>query len=108
MSDISPAHVIAHSFCNRLEVERSDSCACFYCYARFSPTEITLWRDSDDPDDEDPGGCRDDLSPFRGETAICPKCEDSSVLGSASGFDLTDELLRACREYWYGQSGAGR
>ena len=98
---ISPAHAVAHSFRNRAEVERSESCACFHCYARFAPTDICLWMDSDDPNDEDPGALRDDTSPFRGMTAICPRCKYDSVIGSASGYELSDDILRSLYDYWY-------
>lgn len=98
---INPAQAVAHSYRNRLEVERSESCACFHCFARFSPTDICLWKDSDDPNDEDPGALRDDTSPFHGMTAICPRCKYDSVIGSASGFELSDEFLRSLYDYWY-------
>jgi len=54
MSPVSPSHAVAHSFQNRAEVERSESCACFHYYAPFTPKDIGLWTDSDDPNDEDP------------------------------------------------------
>jgi hypothetical protein len=98
---VSLAHAIAHSYQNRAEVERSESCACFWCYARFKPSEITLWSDSIDPDDEDPGRLRPDSDRFRGTTAICPRCRNEDVIGSASGYDLTDDFLRALNKYWH-------
>ena len=82
-SPVSLSHAVTHSFDNRAEVERSDSCVCFHCYARFAPADIRLWTHSDDPNDEDPGALRDDAAPFRGTTAVCPRCEDDSVIGSA-------------------------
>src|SRR5688500_6759925 len=91
---ITLAPALTHSVGNRAEVERSESCACFHCYARFAPSEIRLWSDSNDPDDEDPGGVRDDSSPFRGLTATCPRCEVDNVIGSASGYELSDDFLR--------------
>jgi hypothetical protein len=99
---ISLSHAIAHSYKNRAEVERSDQCACFHCFARFVPADIRLWADSDDQSDEDPGGLRPDTARFRGTTAVCPQCEWDSVIGSASGYDLSDDLLHSLNNYWYG------
>jgi hypothetical protein len=98
---ISPSHAVAHSFQNRAEVERSESCACFHCFARFAPSDIRLWSDSEDPDDEDPGALRDDTGQFPGLTAICPQCEYDSVIGSASGYELSDYFLRLLNEHWH-------
>ena len=100
-SPVSPSHALTHSFQNRAEVERSESCACFHCYARFAPTDIRLWTDSDDPNDEDPGALRDDAAPFRGMTATCPRCEYDSVIGSASGYKLSDDFLRLLHDHWH-------
>jgi len=66
-------------------VSRSEVCACFYCLKTFSPSEITEWV-------EEPSGSR---------TAVCPHCGIDSVLGSASGFSLTQEFLEAMCEHWF-------
>ena len=100
-STISLSHAVARSYQNRAEVERSDFCACFNCYARFHLSEIQLWSDSIDIDDEDPGRLRPDSDRFRGTTAICPRCRYDAVIGSGSGYDLTDAFLRALNNYWY-------
>ena len=100
-SPISPSHAITHSFQNRAEVERSESCACFYCYARFAPSDIRLWTDSEDPNDDDSGALRDDTSTFRGVTATCPRCQVDSVIGSASGYDLSDDFLHLLHAHWH-------
>jgi hypothetical protein len=92
---------VAHSFKNRAEVERSEACACFHCFARFTPGEIRLWADSDDHEDEDPGALRDDKARFKGTTVICPFCECDSVIGSASGYLLDDAFLRALYYCWH-------
>jgi len=101
VSLISPARAVTHSFQNRAEVERSEQCACFHCYARFAPADIRLWADSEDPGDEDPGALRDDSSPFRGQTAMCPVCEYDSVIGSGSGYELSDEFLHLLHNHWH-------
>ena len=95
------SHAVARSYQNRAEVERSDSCACSNCYAQFHPSEVVLWSDSVDDDDEDPGRLRPDTDRYRGTTAICPRCRYDAVLGSASGYDLTVEFLRSLNHYWY-------
>ena len=77
-----------HSSDHRLEVSSSTRCACFYCLAIFSPTEIVEWID------EDAAGV--------GRTAACPKCSVDSVLGDRSGFQLTEEFLQNMHAYWFG------
>jgi hypothetical protein len=64
-----------HAFRQRDELEHSDGCGCFYCFATFPPSEIKDWTDD-------------------GKTAICPSCGVDSVIGSASGFPLTKVALR--------------
>ena len=101
-SPVNPARVVAHSFQNRAEVERSESCACFHCFARFTPAEIRYWTDSDDPDYGDWGPAEPDFVRYPGQTATCPSCKVDSVIGSASGYALTDEFLRSLHEHWHG------
>ncbi len=64
---------------------RSDVCGCFYCLKTFPPSEIGEWV-------EEPSG---------GRTAVCPHCGIDSVLSSASGFPLTQEVLEAMCEHWF-------
>ena len=96
----TPAQAVAHSYMNRAEVEQSSLCGCYQCLATFPPSDVVLWSDSTDPNDEDPGALRPDASRYRGMTAICPFCEDSAVLGSASGAPITHEFLQQVHEYW--------
>jgi len=103
-TQFTPSQAVDHSFENRAELERSESCACFNCFAKFSPSEIRLWTDSDDPNDEDPGALRADSDQHKGLTAICPSCEDASVIGSACGYQLTDDFLHLVHDYWHGNS----
>ena len=96
--------VVARSYLNRKEVESSSECGCFSCLAVFPPSEITHWSDSEDLRDEDPGGMRPDsnrFDSFNGNTAICPKCESDSVIGSASGYVISESLLRRLKEHWH-------
>ena len=98
------AKVVARSYLNRREIENSEECGCFHCLTIFSPSAITLWTDSEDPRDEDPGRLRPDskgFNAFNGNTAICPTCEYDSVIGSASGYPISEESLRRLRAHWH-------
>jgi hypothetical protein len=77
--------IAAHSHCSnhRAEVLHSDRCGCFYCGEIYPPSEIRDWIDRD-------------------ETALCPHCHIDSVIGSASGYPLTPEFLRAMEARWFG------
>ncbi len=56
---------------NRVEVLGSENCACFSCFRRFTPAQVTRWIDAK-------------------QTALCPMCGIDTVLGSAGGgFDET-------------------
>jgi hypothetical protein len=79
-----PPHIKAHKYCtlHRAEVEGSPLCGCFYCFATFPPTDISEWIDD-------------------GQTALCPKCEIDSVIGTASGFPITREFLMRMHEHWF-------
>ncbi len=70
-----------HSTRHRNEIVASEQCACFYCCKFFKPNEISEWIDDD--------------------TARCPQCGIDSVLGSASGFDLTQEFIESMHKYWF-------
>ena len=73
-----------HSSRHRKEVEASAVCGCFYCLKTFEPAEIEEW-----------------LSEGVG-TALCPRCAIDSVLGSATGYPVTDPaFLRAMHERWF-------
>jgi hypothetical protein len=74
----------AHKHCSkhREEIERSEVCGCFYCFATYPTTEIVEWVDD-------------------GQTAICPKCPVDSVIGSASGYPITREFLQRMHDYWF-------
>lgn len=68
-----------HSIFNREELQRSSLCGCFYCFATFSPAEVSEWIDE-------------------GQTAVCPKCPIDSVIGSASGFPITQDFLHCMHD----------
>ena len=71
-----------HSFKTRPELEKSELCGCFYCEKTFSPAAITEWIDD-------------------GQTAMCPFCGIDSVIGSASGFELSKDFLHRMNERWF-------
>ena len=82
------AHTLqVHSFKNRDEVLASEICGCFYCLATFGPAEIHRWIDEDEK--------------RVGLTALCPRCGVDFVIGSKTGFPLTQELLRSMHEIWF-------
>ena len=78
----------AHDHCsnNRSEVLASSGCGCFYCLGRFKPSDIAEWVNE-----------RDDGQ----QTAICPLCGIDSVLGDASGIELSDEFLKEMNAFWF-------
>ncbi len=80
-------YVRAHKHCSRhrSEIERSERCGCFYCLESFPPREIQEWTDSD-------------------TTAMCPRCGIDSVIGSASGFSLSQQFLQRMHHYWFERS----
>ena len=71
---------------HRTLVEKSKLVGCFYCQAKFPPSEITEWIDD-------------------GTTALCPHCGIDSVLPDS--VDLSDEMLRAMHDYWFSSMGQG-
>lgn len=75
------AHTCARQ--NKGELIRSRICGCFYCQEIFSPTIIKEYTDNND-------------------TAICPFCHIDSIVGDASGFDITPQFLRLMYQRWFG------
>ena len=72
-----------HSIHHRDELIASEKCGCFYCCSIFNVNEIIVWTDKKD-------------------TAICPHCEVDSVIGSASGFPITQEFLKEMQQHYFG------
>jgi len=84
MEDYLKAH--KHSFENEDEINRSLLCGCFYCQRIFPSAmlqEIDWTQDRN------------------AKTALCPYCMIDAVIGDASGFDLTEELLAKMCDYWF-------
>lgn len=71
-----------HTTNNKVEIEASKICGCFYCLAIFKPAKIIEWIN-------------------RNLTAICPKCTVDTVIGSASDLPISEDFLRQARAYWF-------
>jgi hypothetical protein len=71
-----------YSFENKIFIENSNKCACYFCLSIFEPKEIKEWTDS-------------------GETAICPRCQVDSVLADST-IEISEELLTQANKHWFG------
>jgi len=82
---------IAHkkSLFNRAEIEASQQCGCFYCKKIFGPDQIVNWADPNKPRAQ--------------QTAVCPECGIDSVIGNASGLEITEAFLEEMRAAWFGE-----
>jgi len=83
-SDFIRAH--RKLFNNRDEIRASSLCGCFFCLATFAPPEVVDWEDQK-------GGTS--------ATALCPRGGIDSVIGSASGFPVTEGFLKEMNEYFF-------
>ena len=73
-----------HSMNNKGEIEKSEFCGCYFCKKIFKSSEIKEW-----------------LKDKNGETAKCPYCSIDSVIGDASGYLITEELLNKMNKKWF-------
>jgi hypothetical protein len=71
-----------HSFNHLEEIRSSDLCGCFYCLKIFHPSEIKKFLEDE-------------------ETVLCPYCEMDSVIGSNSGYPITEKFLGLIGDYWF-------
>lgn len=76
-----------HMHHNRAEIQGGELCGCLYCEQFFARNEILRWVGE-------------------GTTAICPRCDTASVVGSGAGFELTPELLHRAHQMLF--EGMGR
>ena len=74
-----------HARDNRGEILASETCGCFSCGSIFAPSIVSHWVGFDVGE---------------AQTAVCPICGDNCVIGSRSGFPLTDDFLDQVNEYW--------
>ena len=75
----------AHKHCtyNREELEKSSKIGCFYCLQIFdNPKLITDFCDM-------------------GDTGLCPFCSIDSLIGNASGYEITKTFLHGMNEIWF-------
>ncbi len=73
-----------HSIRHRPEIEASDVCGCFYCERSFSSGAIVDWIGDEG-------------------TALCPHCGIDSVIGDASGYEVSATFLARMHEAWFKQ-----
>ena len=98
--DLKLAH--AHCYGNRSEVLASEICGCFSCLLIFPPADIAAWIPEYEPSlfEGNVLTARSKIEP----TAICPECSVDSVLGSRSGYPITDDFLRRMQARWFSVS----
>jgi hypothetical protein len=76
-----------HMHHNRVEIQSGELCGCIFCEQFFPQSEIVRWVGA-------------------GTTALCPRCDTASVVGSGAGFELTPELLHRAHQMLF--EGMGR
>ena len=79
MSNISQAALLA--FDNKSSIESSKQVGCYHCLAIYDSSEVKIYTDG-------------------GKTAVCPKCDNDTVLGSNFG-EFTEEVLKEANEFWF-------
>jgi hypothetical protein len=86
---VNQDHIIAHkrSIYHKREIINSEICGCFYCKKIFPPSEIEEWTDTSKPEAE--------------HTAFCPYCGIDSVIGSKSGYPITEKFLSRMNKHWF-------
>lgn len=81
MNEVELNNAHRHSYHNRKEIEQSFLCGCFSCNRTFPSSEVEDYIDE-------------------GETALCPYCGVDTVIGEASGIQLSKEFLHNMHERW--------
>ena len=71
------AAVQRHTIGNRKEIELSKFAGCVSCCARFDAVEIVSWQDE--------WNLPEKHNRVQRWTALCPRCEQPSVIGSSTG-----------------------
>jgi hypothetical protein len=77
------AHML--SFDNADSVQASQKCGCFFCEKIFPAAEVTRF-----------------MKEKTGHTALCPYCGIDSVLGDASGIEVSQDFLQRMHKEWFG------
>jgi hypothetical protein len=73
------------SFDNADSVQASQKCGCFFCEKIFPAVEVTRF-----------------MKEKTGHTALCPYCGIDSVLGDASGIEVSQDFLQRMHKEWFG------
>ncbi|WP_375749865.1 hypothetical protein [Vibrio sp. HN007] len=63
-----------HTKRNFRQIISSSRCGCLSCLRIFSPSKVVEWTG-------------------HSTTAVCPYCEEDKVIGSASGYPITEEYM---------------
>lgn len=79
-AELQAAH--NRSFRNRRCIAASTTCGCFYCESTYPAKDVVEF-------------VRDE------ETALCPKCGIDSVIGDASGIELSAGFLQEMYDRWF-------
>lgn len=66
---------------NKELIETSEKCYCFHCLKEFPSSEIEAFRDD--------------------KSALCPYCEMKSVIPDNASVEVTEELLKETKDYWF-------
>ena len=83
--DIKPFDVLKHRTYNKDEIKRSNRCGCYYCERIYDALEIEDWLERDAK-----------------QTAICPYCGETFVLGDDSGYPIYDfEFIEDMNNYFF-------
>ena len=82
--DYIAAHITATT--NETMIKNSKMCACFHCRNFFVPVQIKEWIEDIHSE----------------KTALCPYCGSDSVVGDDMKYPLTEELIQAMHDYWFG------
>jgi uncharacterized protein YjbI with pentapeptide repeats len=85
-------HAHRYSSRNREQIARSSICGCFTCRRIYPSEKIQEWIDEWN---------RSSI------TALCPYCGIDTVIGSASGFPITDLFLDKMYQHWVDGNASG-
>ncbi|MBP5216479.1 MAG: sel1 repeat family protein, partial [Bacilli bacterium] len=77
----------AHSQGNEIEIVKSTDCGCFFCRGIFSARDVQEWIDDEE-----------------GVTALCPECGMDAVVGDASGYPISKELMKEMNLAFFGMN----
>lgn len=74
--------IYKHSSLHRAEIAASRQCGCFSCRSIFPASEVVDYVDG-------------------GQTVLCPECDTDAVIGDASGYEITPELLNEMNKKYF-------